>query len=282
MWTRAQLKEKGKMAFKRNYWKTVLISLLLALIVGGGATGSGSGFKFNDSGNDDDDYVIENFIDDKDAQTHFSEGAKKLFGISDSVEEIIDDVEENFENESSQEYMVGFIVGMVVTALVAAAMAIAIAVVLNAFIFNPLLVGIRRFFMTNLDTEAEAKQIAYGFDNNYKNTVKTMFFRDLYTFLWSLLFVIPGIVKAYQYRMIPYLLAENPNLTKDEAFAISKQMMNGQKWNAFVLDLSFIGWRILGVITFGIVNIFYVDPYKNMTDAALYEALKADNTTAYN
>ena len=73
--------------------------------------------------------------------------------------------------------------------------------------------------------------------------------------------------------MIPYLLAENPNLTGEEAFALSKQMMNGQKWNAFVLDLSFIGWNILSGFTLGILSALYVQPYKNFTNAALYEEL---------
>ena len=113
-----------------------------------------------------------------------------------------------------------------------------------------------------------------GVENNYKNIAKTMFFRDLYTVLWSMLFIIPGIVKSYEYQMIPYLLADNPQMTKEEAFAESKRMMQGQKWNAFVLDLSFIGWDILSGMTMGILGIFYVQPYKDGTHAALYEALR--------
>jgi uncharacterized membrane protein len=100
-----------------------------------------------------------------------------------------------------------------------------------------------------------------------------MFKRTLFTTLWSLLFVIPGIIKGYEYRMIPYLMAENPDLSSEEAFALSKQMMNGQKWDAFVLDLSFIGWDILAGFTFGILSALYVQPYKNLTNAALYEEL---------
>ena len=74
--------------------------------------------------------------------------------------------------------------------------------------------------------------------------------------------------------MIPYLLAENPNLTKEQAFTLSRQMMTGNKWNAFVLEIiSFLGWEILAGFTFGILNVFYVEPYKNLTYAALYEEL---------
>ena len=125
-----------------------------------------------------------------------------------------------------------------------------------------------------MNEDAQLKEICYSFDNGYKNIVKTMFFRDLYTFLWSLLFVIPGIVKSYEYRMVPYLLGEYPGMDKDTAFAVSRQMMNGNKWNAFVLDLSFLGWQILNACTLGILGIFYVNPYMYQTDAALYLALR--------
>ena len=101
-----------------------------------------------------------------------------------------------------------------------------------------------------------------------------MFFKDLFTALWSLLLIIPGIIKGYEYCMIPYLLAEDPSISKDDAFAATKQMMDGDKWNTFVLDLSFIGWAFLGVLTCCILNIFYVAPYQNLTNAQLFYALK--------
>ena len=75
--------------------------------------------------------------------------------------------------------------------------------------------------------------------------------------------------------MVPYILAENPGMDHKEAFLISKKMMMGQKWNVFVLDLSFIGWRILEAITFGIVGVFYVEPYYQATMAELYAANRA-------
>ena len=89
-----------------------------------------------------------------------------------------------------------------------------------------------------------------------------------------LLFIIPGIVKSYEYMMIPYLLAEHPEMTRQEAFAESKQMMDGNKWDAFVLDLSFIGWFILEKISFGLAGLFFVRPYYETVFAELYEANK--------
>ena len=110
--------------------------------------------------------------------------------------------------------------------------------------------------------------------------MKILFFRDLYVILWSLLFLIPGIVKLYEYRMIPYLLAEHPEMSKEEAFAISKQMMMGEKGKAFLLDLSFIGWILLSIFTCGLLLIFYVEPYMFSTSAALYEVLKYQKGTS--
>ena len=96
---------------------------------------------------------------------------------------------------------------------------------------------------------------------------------DLKTLLWLLLLIVPGVIKAYEYSMIPYLLAENPNLSASQAFSLSKQMTTGQKMDLFVLDLSFLGWIILGLICCGI-GILFVLPYPEATRAKVYLILK--------
>ena len=96
----------------------------------------------------------------------------------------------------------------------------------------------------------------------------------LYTFLWSLLFVIPGIVKAYSYAMTYFIAKENPDLTAEQAILASMKMMSGNKMKLFLLDLSFIGWIILSIFTFGIGFIF-VAPYMANARAAFYEELAA-------
>ncbi len=95
----------------------------------------------------------------------------------------------------------------------------------------------------------------------------------LFVYLWSLLLIVPGIVKALSYSMSPYILAENPNLTAKEALDASKQMMNGHKMELFVLGLSFIGWILLSTITFGIALI-WVMPYMNATMANFYRSIR--------
>ena len=149
-----------------------------------------------------------------------------------------------------------------------------IHLLITVFLFNPLEVGAQKLFINCRDGHAEYGNIVYHLKNSYLNAVKTLFLRGLFTTLWSLLFVIPGIIKSYEYRMIPYLLAEDPRMESREAFARSKEMMRGNKWGAFVLDLSFIGWYFLSGFTCGIVGLFYAAPYHNMTNAELYHRLK--------
>ena len=95
----------------------------------------------------------------------------------------------------------------------------------------------------------------------------------VFTFLWSLLLVIPGIIKAYAYSMAFYVLADNPELTASEALAKSQSMMRGHKMELFILELSFIGWFFLVGLTFGIAAI-YVAPYMSATMANFYNSIK--------
>lgn len=106
-----------------------------------------------------------------------------------------------------------------------------------------------------------------------------MFLVSLYTALWTLLFIIPGIIKGYQYSMVPYLLYDRPDLTVKECFEMSKQMTDGHKGDLFVLDLSFIGWGILTACTIGIAGIFYVSPYVRLASAGAYHYLKTTRMT---
>jgi len=96
---------------------------------------------------------------------------------------------------------------------------------------------------------------------------------SLYTFLWSLLFIIPGIVKSYSYAMTPYILLDRPELSATEAIKESEKMMNGHKMDLFILELSFIGWIFLSVLTCGVL-ILYVEPYMAATKSAFYLELK--------
>ena len=272
MWTRKQVKTRGKKAFKRNYWKSVLIALILSFIIGGSAGSNGASGTFGQLTNSIPGHQVE--VEDT------SEGDDGvLIGEADDTEDAneaedaaaSDTTEINID---SKDMSAGAIISIMAIVTIIVLAIVAFAPALDAFIFNPLELGCQRYFFKNLDEDAKFSNVVFAFDHSYKNIAKTMFLRDLYIVLWSLLFVIPGIIKSYEYRMIPYILADNPEMPTEEVFAESKRLMSGNKWKAFVLDLSFIGWQLLSILTCGILSIFYVDPYQYSTNAALYEALK--------
>ena len=151
---------------------------------------------------------------------------------------------------------------------------VVIGIALKVLIYNPFEVGFQRFFIDNHNDDPKVGTILYAFKTNYINIVKTMFLKDIYVFLWTMLFVIPGIIKSYSYRLVPFILAENPDMNADDAIRLSMEMMNGEKLNAFILNLSFIPWLVLSAFTFYIIGIFYVFPYINATNAELYLAIK--------
>ena len=287
MWTRKELKDKAKVSFKANYWKSVLMALVLMAVFGGmsmyssltsvPAASAPSAVTTTSYSPDDVNVEIEDgrirvdVIDDAGEKVHLEMDGDDLQDLRDYGITLGDD--DVTIQQASAIVGPGLVVAGISIFLVVL-LTVAIAIALYVFIFSPLEVGSQRFFVRNLNQRAEVKEVAFGYDNNYKEVVKTLFLRDLFICLWSLLFIIPGIYKAYQYRMIPYLLADDPAMTKDLAFAESKRMMDGQKWNAFVLDLSFLGWNILSALTLGILGVFYVCPYQAQTNAALYEKLR--------
>lgn len=155
--------------------------------------------------------------------------------------------------------------------------AVLVGLAVQILALNPLEVGCKRFFIENSkegQEKAKIDEVLYFFkEGRWGNTVKVMFLYKLYIVLWTLLLIVPGFIKALEYKMVPYLLNENPDITPKEAFARSKELMNGQKMNVFKLDLSFIGWYFLGALTVGILLVFYVNPWVDSTDGVLFRTI---------
>ncbi|HPE15305.1 MAG TPA: DUF975 family protein [Bacilli bacterium] len=120
--------------------------------------------------------------------------------------------------------------------------------------------------------EPEIENIFWGF-KDFERAVIAGLLMYLYTFLWTLLFIIPGIIKSYAYSLTQFILAEDPKISSQDAIKKSEEMMMGHKWEMFVLDLSFIGWHLLGCITFGLIYI-YAGPYMNAAKTNFYLNLK--------
>ena len=177
-------------------------------------------------------------------------------------------VSENSDIYSGNLFNVGMITGLLAGI---ATVVILIVLVAKVFVGNLLKMGGYRFFILNQTAQPGIGTLLDGFrSGHYVNIVLTMFLRELFTTLWSLLLVGPGIVKHYEYLMVPYIIAENPAMDYKEAFQISKQMMDGEKMEAFIMDLSFIGWYLLSAVTCGLLAIFYVNPYVQASFAEMY------------
>jgi len=147
--------------------------------------------------------------------------------------------------------------------------------IIRVFAVAPLEVGLRRFFMKATDGEVKTGELFFAFKNNYLNVVKIMFLRDLFIYLWSLLFVIPGLVKSFQLYFVARILAEKPDISYREAAAKSKEMTNGDKLHILGLNLSFIGWMFLGMMVMGVGTVV-VYPYMYEADEMLYRTKNID------
>ena len=143
------------------------------------------------------------------------------------------------------------------------------------FLSMPLLAGKCYFFMRSRQYDTEFTDLFSGFTNgSYPHIVGTLLLKQIFVYLWSLLLVIPGIIKTYEYYFVPYIIMENPQISRKRAFELSRQMTNGFKWDIFVLELSFLGWSLLGLLLCGI-GILFVAPYIEATKAELYAAQRA-------
>lgn len=153
--------------------------------------------------------------------------------------------------------------------------AVLVAVLLyGVFVGHVVGTGMRGWFLRYSRGENASFGELFASFRIYLPVVAANFLRSLYTFLWSLLFVVPGIVKSYAYSMTDYIIYENPNLSANQAITLSRELTRGAKWELFVLDLSFIGWNLLSALTCGLVGVLYVNPYYHTAHALVYDSLK--------
>ena len=241
MWDRREVKECGKYCFKKNYWRSVLAALLISVLTGASAA-SGS-FNGNDSDTGGDDSAVN--------------------GAAEALNDI-----------SGGDQGIALAVGAAVIGVFMAAFIVHF--ILKIFVFNPLQVGCYGFFKENAGGyDPDLSILKTGF-TRYGHTFITLFLRDLFTMLWALLFIVPGFIKAYSYRMVPFILRDHPEMTAREVITESRRLMDGHKWNVFLFDLSYIGWFLLGMITLGLVNVFWTGPYRQNANAAIYLSLIAE------
>ena len=261
MWDRKELKAKGKAAYNANKIACIIAALILMIAggIGSGSTASPSVTVRNQLHNNEQ--VVESYnnsVSGDDAVSVEVNG-QDLDGIKNNVPVAILSTAVMFL------ILIGVTVGLMVLALV----------------LNPLNVGARKFFIQNAsnpETKVDGLNVGFGFGKNYRDIVFSMLGTQMITLLWTLLLIVPGIYKAYCWRLVPFIIADNPELSGKEARAKSNAMMNGSKWASFVLDLSFVGWKLVGALTFGILNIVFTNPYEAATDTELYLELKSQTS----
>ena len=150
---------------------------------------------------------------------------------------------------------------------------------ISLLISGPLTIGLNSFFVKNArgaDGELTVTSPFREAFQNYPRKLGGSLWMALFIFLWSLLLLIPGLIKTISYSMTQYILADCPEVRAKDALKLSMRMMNGHKWEFFVLLLSFIGWGLLTILTFGILEVFYVGPYRNSSFAVYYLEIKRE------
>lgn len=233
---RKLLKDNAKIALKRNFWLVMLV-VLVANILGVGDAGVGSassgysgGSSYQQNDDSEDEYDFEDW-------GRVEEGFQTM----------------SYAGNSGQMMRMGRLdaatAGLAISIIAVIFFGVLIlAFVVAAFLTYPVQVGYRRFFMLNRLNKGRFADLFSSFCSKYMNIVKGMFTTNMIIFGWTLLFIIPGIIKAYQYFFVPFILSENPDISGKRAREISTEMTDGHKWHIFVLGLSFIGWNLLAAL----------------------------------
>lgn len=262
MWTRQELKNSAKSALKGRYWWAVLVSAIFGIVNTMGLNSLSGNAALPISG-------ILNADRLKSASGQLPDGTTvTLKGMFETI------IGQSHADDAVQ-MVIATIVIILSIYLLAIVIIFLIKALIQIFFVNPVMVAKNVYYVNNRNNMGRVRDLVTSFTRgSYSSIVKTMFMRDLYVGLWSLLFIIPGIIKYYSYFMVPYIVAENPSISVARAFEISKKTMHGQKWKLFVLQLSFLGWILLGSIVFFGAGLIFLEPYMEATYVEFYETMK--------
>lgn len=254
MWTNREVKVKGMFSFRKNTLSCILVSIIT--LIATGKFGMNIVAQVKNSG----DTVAAGTSDAIARVTAALIKGQSLSSVIDT---------------STASTLIGSVLPYTwMGTLTVGTILLALAV--SVLVAGPIEAAACKFFLINsreADKLTEVKTMLQIMDN-YKTVVITMFLRKILPYLWGILLIVPGVMKYYEYRMIPYLLSDYENITVKEAFRLSKELTRGQKMNIFKYDLSFIGWYILETITSGIASLILVFPYKSAATAELYQVLR--------
>lgn len=263
----SELKKKGKLNLKKHYFMFVLICFIASFI----------GSEFVGSSN-----ISKNisYFDLNEALT-----SKVIFEIDDSVLNHVKIIGNVIINNITSGRIYSEILSAIISMTKSQELLIVFLILISLgmfligyfFIENTFIVISRRIFLEGRVYSKIPFQ-RFLFLLKVKKWAKasfTMLITSLFKSLWSIT-IVGGMIKHYSYFLVPYIVAENPDIDTLDAITLSRKMMDGHKWECFILDFSFIGWNILGVLSLGILDIFYTNPYKVATYSEYYSMLRIE------
>lgn len=250
-WTRRELKDYAKDFLRKHYWKAFVVCLIFTLL-------SNSNSSSDSTSDYDYNYNQPSVFDNRYEFEDFSEITSRTSGV----------------NRLASSFF-SFPIWLIGTSTVAF---LAILMLIISIFIGPLItVGKNRFFLQGFKGDVKIGYVFSTFNRDeFWGIFKCMFITNIKNFLWTLLLIIPGIIKAYEYSMVPYLLSKEPDLTSAEAIQISRGLTDGHKLDMFILDFSFLGWYFLGALLFGI-GTFFVVPYEEASKARLFNVLSGND-----
>lgn len=268
-WQQYPLKIQGKSAMMRNYSTTVLVSVIYVLF----GIGYGSS-TINVASNPQSGRSGQLFLDalsyDQVYQNIFQSDGFVLYKLWNQLLSYSSPITDALRHLS------GAFTGGTASASFFSLLSFVLVMVFTLLFKNIVIVGDRRYFLENrLYGKTQLSRVLYVYkQRKVVNVAWVMLVKGIFQILWSLT-VIGGIVKFYSYRLVPFILAENPSMKALPAITLSRAMMDGNKWRWFLMDLSFLPWHFLSGITFQIAGLLYVYGYVRSTQANLYADLRS-------
>lgn len=276
---RKEIKKDALNDLKRNYFKIILVVFIVGIIVNGG-------YRFTTvisgvsslNGTDKSNYqIVNDFVDT--ITNKISVGGHNN-GVIGSL----------FNNVTkSNSIIIGslnainlYLLNNKIDIIYISLIGVVLIILFKIFIQDIFKIGYKRYFLEQRRYNTNIKKILFPFQVKQNIHLGLIILvKNIYQFLWSLT-IIGGIIKYYEYFMIPYLLAENPKITKKQVFKLSKELMNGYKWELFKLDFSLIGWTIINIFTLGLFDIFFLQAYKECIYAEIYIKIRRERLNILN
>lgn len=284
MWKRRVMKKRAVELLKQNYWRMVSVCFLIAVLTTAYSVSTTFLNLQIPSTEEPAEAVFTLSIPNSEAVISAVQNLAERTPLPGIFNGIVEDIAAVLIDLFSSTISVFFTLLRTVNtafsegagpAVVFSAAGILLSFFYQIFVSNILIIGERRFFLeTRNYRRTSISKIFFLYKLRCeRRPAWIMFCRSLFQFFWNLT-IIGGIIKHYEYILIPYILAENPKASRREAFSLSRQLMRRNKWKFFILDLSFLGWHFLSLCTLGFLSYVFVHPYVAACRAEIYAVLR--------